>query len=323
MDKYIRDLFNDEILDKLIKFYNLELNDVYKVGGFENFIYGYNRDSKDYILRISHSGHRVIELVKSELDFIDYLAKNNANVSTPVKSIRGELVERVETSDGGYFTISCYTKAKGAPPKRDNVNDAVLYNYGKTIGLFHRLTKDYKPSAGILPRFNWDDDPFYTNARAYLKSEDDIIYQRLQEVMDKIRTIPQNRDNYGLIHTDIHFGNVFVDDNNLTVFDFDDCSYFYFISDIAIALFYFMYFAEVNRQEIADKFLNTFMKGYNTENKLAEEDYKAMNLFLKFREITLYIVVLRSCDLATDKWGQKYHQFYRQRIIDDVAFLED
>jgi len=41
-----------------------------------------------------------------------------------------------------------------------------------------------------------------------------------------------------LIHTDVHAGNFFVDDGRITVFDFDDSSYQWFASDIAIALYY-------------------------------------------------------------------------------------
>ena len=321
MDKYIHDLFNDEILVSLIKYYDLTLKDILKVGGFENYIYGYKRDSNDYILRISHSSHRSLDMVKAELDFINYLAMNNANVSTPVLSNQGNFVEKEKDREGGYFTISSYTKARGIPPKKDHIKDVFLYNYGKTVGMFHRLTKDYHESNGVKKRFNWDRDPLIVNARRYLPAEDDLIYEKFITLINEIKEIPQNRDNFGLIHTDIHFGNFFVEDNNLTVFDFDDCCYFYFVSDIAIALFYYLYFVEENRDKVGRDFLNKFMKGYLSENPLNREDYQLIDKFLKLREIILYIVVLRSCDLTTDKWGQKYYQFYRHRILNDIPFV--
>lgn len=321
MDKFIHELFTNDIFEDLIKQFGLTSNEVYKVGGFENYIYGYKRHNQDYILRISHSSHRSLEMIKAELDFVFYLATNNANVSTPVKSINEELVEKVDCNDDSYFTISSYTKALGVPPTKDLVNDVFLYNYGKTIGMFHRLTKDYKESKGIEKRFLAVDDPLILNAKKYLLDGDEIIYQKLMKLLDEIKAIPVTKDNFGLIHTDIHFGNFFVNNNELSVFDFDDCSYFYFVSDIAIALFYYLYFTEEKRDEIGKHFIEQFMKGYVTENIISDEDLSHLDKFLKLREIILYLVVNRSCDINTNKWAHKYYHFYRDRIINDIPFI--
>ena len=51
-------------------------------------------------------------------------------------------------------------------------------------------------------------------------------------------SLPKDDDCYGLIHADIHQGNFFVDENdNITIFDFDDCHYHWFAYDLAVPLF--------------------------------------------------------------------------------------
>lgn len=320
MDIKSLEVFNDNILNKAGALFGVKFNELIKVGGFENLIYGYSLNDRDYILRISHSLHRTIELVEAELDFIHYLWENNANVSMPVLSVNGKFVEKIEAEDGSYFIATAFDKAKGERPKRDVLTDEFFINYGRTIGKFHKLTKDYQ--AGKSKRYRWDEDPILKNTKEYLPEEDGIIYEKLQSLINQINQIKQTNDNFGLIHTDIHMGNFFVSNNELTVFDFDDLAYQYFISDIAIVVYYYIWliFDENERVARAKKLLSLFMKGYNLENKLQEEDFLTIELFLKLREFILYIVIFRSN--VKDKWAKDYIEFYRQRIIDDIPFVD-
>lgn len=135
------------------------------LGGFENFIYGFDHNSQSYIVRISHSSHRIIEEIKSEQDFACYLAENGAKVSKPIKTIHNSLVEEINASDGSYFIFSAYTKAPGRAPKPSDASDDFFFEYGKTVGRFHFLTKKYTPSKGIKRRFHWYQDDIIDNAK--------------------------------------------------------------------------------------------------------------------------------------------------------------
>jgi amicoumacin kinase len=321
VEKHIRDCFNETILAEAAQLFGISLKEVKAVGGFENYIYGYQKNGIDYILRIGHSDHRSLEMVEAELDFVNYLANNKSNVSVPCLSINKRLVEVVDCEDGSYFTITSYYKSQGSHMKRDMLTDQFLINYGKTIGRFHHLTKDYKP--GLHKRFNWDDDLLIKEAQAYLPVDELFVVEKLESIIKEINLIPRNRDNFGLIHTDIHMGNFFVSNNELTVFDFDDCAYQYFISDIAIALFYYImsYKDEEERNNKAKHFMNYLMKGYQMDNSIDEASFKTIHLFLKLRELILYIVIYRSCDIETNQWAQDYLSYYRERIRNDVPFI--
>jgi amicoumacin kinase len=322
MEKHIRDCFNDAILSEAAKLFGTSLEEVKAVGGFENFIYGYQKNEIDYILRIGHSDHRSLEMVEAELDFVNYLAEHQANVSVPIVSINGKLVEVVECADKSYFTVTSYHKSLGTHVRRDSVTDQFFINYGKTIGKLHRLTKDYQE--GTYKRYSWDDDLLIKEAREYLPKEELFVVEKLETVVKQIHQIPKNRNNYGLIHTDIHMGNFFVLNDELSVFDFDDSAYQYFISDIAIALFYYVAFIkdEEVRNEKAKQFMTLFMQGYKLENTVDAESFHQIQLFLKLREIILYIVIYRSCDIETDEWAKNYIALYRNRILNNIDFIE-
>ena len=80
METHIKKAFTDAILDQVGKLYEIEAKSLYKVGGFENFIYGFEREDKVFIVRISHSDHRTYDMLESELDFVFYLADHGAQV---------------------------------------------------------------------------------------------------------------------------------------------------------------------------------------------------------------------------------------------------
>ncbi|MFH0766573.1 MAG: phosphotransferase [Bacillota bacterium] len=324
MEAHMKALFNHQILEEAGKHFDVELKDLFKVGGFENFIYGYKKSEEEFILRISHSSHRTYEELLAELDFVNYLAVHHANVSIPIVSKEKNLVEKIDIKNS-YFTVSSYIKAKGERPTPEYFNENFFFNYGRTIGNFHRLAKKYHPRNSTIKRFKWDGDPLFINARSYLLDTDEIIYNRFTELIKKLNQLPITKENYGLIHTDIHIGNFFTKDDQLCVFDFDDCAYMWFISDIAIALFYYLDFSmrdETHEKENAHFFMTHFMKGYLTENKLSYEDMSMMQDFLKLRELVLYIVLYRSVDMEQNNFAKRYVDKYRNRIIHHVPFVE-
>lgn len=322
MDKFIYELLTDDIIKKALSFYNASS---YKtLGGFENFVFEFENSNGSYILRLTHSSHRNENQIKSELDFIYYLSQNNANVAMPIKNIKGDFLECIHCTDDSYFIVSAFEKAKGERPTRALVNNELLINYGRTIGKFHKLTKSYVPHSNIEKRTSWENDLIFNNLNEFLKAEDKIIYENFLELKEKILKIPKTIDNYGLLHTDVHFGNFFIENNDLCVFDFDDSAYQYFISDIAIALFYYLYFQfdDDLRISMADNFMTYFMMGYLQENNLSKEDYLQIDLFLKMREFVLYFVIYRGCNLETENWAKKYISFYRDRLINKIRYVE-
>jgi len=325
MEQWIKTLFDDDVLEVAGACFGVEKKDISFVGGFENFIYGFKKDNQSYILRISHTSHRTIHDTMAELDFVRHLADHGAPVSKPVLSINKQWVEPILAKDGSVFTVSCYHHAKGERPTRAHVTPEFLFNYGKTIGQFHLLTTQYQPEDHLQKRFIWDQDPLLVHAKSYLPAHDTIIFERFREIVEAINRLPKNYLNYGLIHTDIHMGNFFVSNHELTVFDFDDSAYMHFISDVAIALFYFIVFMKADEAEKlikADFFMTHFMKGYLSVYRLPKQDYLEIPKFLKLREMVLYIVFYRSTDIKHDEFARRYVETHRESIINHTPVID-
>ena len=326
MEKHIHTLFNENILTQASSRYEMDPDSLKKVGGFENYVYGYTLKGKDYILRITHSSHRSSDLIRSELDWLEYLYQNNANVCMPVYSLQEQLIEIIPVSHDNYFIATAFSKAPGRHMKAEDATEQLFKQWGKAIGRMHYLTKNYVPKDGIATRPIWHDDPIFYNAYEYIPSEHKIVADKLCELVDRLKSLPKEKDGYGLIHTDIHSGNFFINEGTITVFDFDDSSYQYFISDIAIALFYCLLGPDTteHRLAFADTFLTAFLKGYREENHLEDKWLLLLPDFLKLRELELYVVIYRSCDMNNPgPWEQNYMNNRLWLIEHDVPFLGD
>lgn len=320
MEPKIKALFQDDILEVSKTLYDMDLNSCQFLGGFESFVYEYRFEDKAFILKISHSSHRTQSQIESEFDFVNHLYQQGASVSKPILN-RHHRFTHTYPLDEGYFTISSTEKALGNRPTDLLTNRVIQHNYGKTIGLFHHLTMSYEPKISIEKRFTWVDDPLIVECRNYLDESDGFVYDEMIKVMDQIQKIPQTMTNYGLIHTDIHRSNFLVqEDQTLTVFDFDDAAYFYFMSDIAIAIFYTLFFMP-NKDEVAEAFILQLMQGYQETHPMSKADFLTIPLFLRFRTIVLYLALKRSTQ-KTDPFTMKYNGLYLDSIQQNLPFLQ-
>ncbi|WP_430022355.1 phosphotransferase [Paenibacillus sp. MABNR03] len=79
---------------------------------------------------------------------------------------------------------------------------------------------------------------YLLRAKDYLPSELQPILIALDELKVQLASLPVNADNFGLIHGDINVGNFTIDeDGGITLFDFDECQYSWYVEDIAIQLY--------------------------------------------------------------------------------------
>lgn len=319
MNEIIKTAMSDEILSSLVELYNVNLQDLKNLDGFENFVYEY--DFK--IFRFIHSVHRSYSDVLAEMEFIDYLKENDASVPIVYHSKNNKIVEKVNCKDNHYFSITCYSKAEGDFVKKEDMSSELFYTLGKDIGRLHQLTKKYQP---INKRIEWYEEDYISDCIPYLTEEDELVLMKSYEVFGKIKALPKNENNYGLIHTDLHFHNMFYKEGKFTFFDFDDCSYKYFISDIAIVLYYYFVFNDrtSDRIEKTKEILVPFMKGYQTENKLDYNEFLLLNDFLKLRETILYLVV-KADSYKEDNNPQTHHflSYLKKNIEDDITFYDN
>ncbi len=322
MEQRIKQRYSEAMYRQALARYDIELDQVKRLDGFESFIYEYARDGREFILRIGHSLRRSPGLIAGEVDWINYLADGGVSVSRAVASPAGKLVEAIDDGQGGLFLATAFEKASGAPIRIETWPGDFSKRYGQLIGRMHALSKNYQPPKPSWRRPAWNDQ-LMLDLEPWIPDTEPLVKQRWSDLHTYLETLPTDQDAYGLIHQDAHAGNFFVDGDHIILFDFDDCVYAWFAYDIAIVLFYAVMGAE-DWPTFTHSFMTQFLTGYAEENQLPAKWLAEMPYFLKLREIDLYAVIHRSFDVQNidHPWVKRYMDGRRQRIETDTPYID-
>jgi len=322
MDSKITQRYNDDILHQAMNCFGIDADKIELLDGFESFIYEYSYQERDFILRIGHSLRRSPELIAGEVDWINYLAEGGASVSRAIYSQRGALVEAIDDGQGGQFLATAFVKAQGVPSWEIDWTAAFVEHYGQVIGRIHALTKDYIPTDPSWRRPEWNSHG-NLDLEDWLPPSESAALSKFQELMPHFNSLPKDRDGFGLIHQDAHGANFYVYEGQITLFDFDDCVYGWFIYDIAMVLFYAAMW-EKDKTAFTSDFMADFLRGYKRENQLDPRWLKELPYFLKLREIDLYAVIHRSMDVENldDPWCQGYMSGRKEKIENGAPYID-
>jgi len=323
MDPKIAVLFNNNILTTARQRYDIAPDKIHLLDGFESFIYEFNRTDGDYILRISHSRRRSTDMIRGEVDWINYLSDGGATVARAVLSSTGNLIEPVNDGQGGQFLCTAFVKARGRIAGREQINDRLFLNYGRLLGRMHALSKTYKPSNPAWKRYAWDSPENNTPDRQLPQAETSIR-EKYHQLFGYLQTLPRDPDGYSMIHQDAHLANLFVDEEyTLTLFDFDDCVYGQFIYDIAMVLFYIAEWGGDDIPGFAGRFMPVFLRGYREYNQLDPHWLLEIPYFLKLREIDLFAAILFTMgEKPEDPWCARFMDGRREKIESGIPFID-
>ncbi len=285
-------------LPEFAKQYNIDPKLLQKLyGGYENTIFGHNEDERGAVLRITPSSHRTLQQIRAEIDWLSYLTENGVSAVCPQQSVDGNIVETIEYN-GSYMTAVCFEYASGRLATPQDFNEDLFRNWGQLMGRIHSLTKNYSPEPDITKRWEWYEDSYLN--RESIPSNQVKVLERFDSVIEYIRDLPINNDSYGLIHMDMHHQNLFLDGKKITLLDFDDCQYGFFILDIANTLGFSIWEKNKNEtnREFATRFLDCFMEGYERENQLDDVWMENLPTAMKVFEFIHYIAFNQDYDLA-------------------------
>ncbi len=138
----------------------------------------------------------------------------------------------------------------------------------------------------------------FLDVERYIPTDHDIR-NNAQKIIQDVKELPPSQFQYGLIHADVYQENMFLADGELWLFDFDNCEYGHYISDIAIALYAALWRVpnEAERAEFSERFLRSLFAGYREQHQLSRREIEALPLVLQLREVLIYTVARKMLDL--------------------------
>jgi Ser/Thr protein kinase RdoA (MazF antagonist) len=306
----------EQILSRGCDLFGLEFEKAINIGGNDGAVYSVSAKDGEYILKFVYTSGSNIPVVLDKIAFINYLGDNGVGVASYLPSISNNIIETLETDtmNGNKATVivSKHRKALGKHLDPRNPEDWAPRNFrawGSLMGRMHTLTKSF--TGGSLIK-HWNDEIAFMISTC----NDDGVIAKWHSLEKELSMLSKGPDEYGLIHNDLHSWNFFVNDGQLTIFDFDVCTHHWFMTDIAItldAVIHYGPYEPAARNANAQRFIDSFLEGYSTENTLSREWLIMMPMFLRYRQMLLYSVKCAD-DRTLSHW--------RDSIIEDRPIVE-
>lgn len=293
---------------------SLELFKYYRISS--NAIYPFQLNGKTQFLRFSPKGEKDKGNILAELDFISYLASNQYGVLKTAAAKNGKKIVEMQTPWGDYYA-SVFKRVAGVQLNKTDLSDQVIISYGKSLGKLQKLSSEYKPLNN--KRWSYKDvlnwiltilDEFPNEKLASKETE------LLQKYFD---SIPMTKDNFGLIHYDFEYDNVFYDEKTKLcyVIDFDDSMYHWYVMDIERSV---SSLQDCIQPEVLQQKKQMFMDGYRTEFEIPDKMLSLLPACRRFAHLYGYVRVLRS---LKDKWGHEPEWLIHLRASLTEAMKED
>lgn len=326
--------YSETILEEACQRFGFARNRLEELEG-SAFVYEGLLDGRACILKISPGisnndekiiGATVGQLL-GEVDFVHYLDRNGVPVALPVASRSGNWVEVIPLDDEACFMAYAFEKVPGFMyPDADEVEfpEAVLVEWGRLLGMMHRLAGSYQPPSPDWSRLGWEYDDLF-DYKSLIPADQSIVWQRYEEMLATLNALPRDPQVYGLTHGDLHHGNFFDDNGRLIVFDFDAAHYIWFIADITNALYNCLPLPRsrtARRREFSVHFLTQLFRGYALEKAVDQAWLDRIPLFLKLCEMLTYSYFYKYWDFSQLSERRKNTLTeIRQRIENNVPVV--
>ena len=322
-------MFTKETLLSLAKRYTSKVDSVELLGESHNTVYKINCDNP-FILRITSVRHRSRNELLSELDFILFLHNNNVPVATPMQSFSGDIIIEYVFEDDILFIIA-FKMADGMQwcEKKDDIyrNDTYyLKSIGISLGKIHKAARNYQILNNI-PRRKYFEGQHLIKAYDIFEKYNAELYKSYKRFMQDLSLLNKNSENFGLTHGDYLMSNYNITiDNKVIVYDFDECEYSWFVSDIAVYMYYYITgpdpLSVESKDHTAIKAILLFMSGYLSENDLPLNELKQLNLFFILRDYVLLSMIIEKGEENYSWWDEKLVKAAVPRILERKSFVD-
>lgn len=278
------------IAEQILKQWNHERGTVRFFRSSANFVYRFRQGGKPCFLRFADTSERMRDTIEAEIDILQWVARRGMTVTSPLPSRNGNFVETVAT-DLGTFHAVVFAGLEGSQLDIEDLDDSQFGKWGAVLGKLHSIVQGYTGSA-LSARSTWQDHLEFV--RAYLPEEKSAVQSEFEQVVSSLQMLPVTPDTCGLIHFDFELDNLYWQNQTIGIGDFDDCSYAWYIMDIAFAL------RDLFREgiDLHKRSFLAFMRGYRTQHELDAELVSQLPLFLRMAKLLTYARLVRSMDLS-------------------------
>lgn len=289
-------------------------------------------DDEPIVLRVHRPGYHSLAAIRSELAWMRAL-RTETSVSTPeLLAARDGTDVVVAEVDGDVLHVDAVTFVAGCTAEEDP--DAVGFEeLGRLTAIMHRHARQWSFPDGFT-RFRWDLDSIlgpqarWGNWRLApgLTDEDRTwIARAADDITARLAEFGSAPDRFGLVHADLRLANLMVNpsstDSGITVIDFDDCGWSWYLADLGAAVSF------IEDTAAGERIIAEWLDGYFEAGSLPADHLALIPSFVMLRRINLtaWIASHSDADAAADLGTDFAPNTARlaERYLEDRTWLQD
>ncbi|TCK30213.1 Ser/Thr protein kinase RdoA (MazF antagonist) [Ancylobacter aquaticus] len=276
---------------------------------------------REIVFRVHRPGYHSRAEIESELAWLSALGREQVVPTlTPVPQTEGSLI--AELDEGGTRR---HAVAFERVPGREPAEGDDLARWYRELGAinarlhlharrwqrpegFTRKRWDYDAMLGKVKLWgDWRAAPGLTTAgRAVLERTDAV----LRDLLDDYGT---GEKRFGLVHADMRLANLLVEGDRLSVIDFDDCGFSWYLYDFASAVSFSEHEPYIPTLQAA------WIEGYRSVAPLTDDDCAILPVFIMLRRLLLTAWIASHAETPT---AQALGEGYTHGTVDLArAFL--
>lgn len=196
-------------------------------------------DGRRYTLRITPASEQAARLLHDEVAWLDFVTSYDVAVPAPIRNRAGALVTPV---DPHPYLACLFTWLEGQPATT-GLAPSALYDLGHTIATLHRASRAFPLPTDrpfrtgftydarlVVDHRTWLAQPHAARSAA----QSAIVDTAITYAMDAFTHMANDPAHAGLIHADIHLGNLILAGDRVALIDFEQLGWGPFAYDLAV-----------------------------------------------------------------------------------------
>jgi len=282
------------LADEALKHYARRVDTCRFLGHGENATFQVTADGgRQFLLRIHRNDYHSRQGILEELGWLQELSDDSTLiVPRPIRSKRGQWVECVETrlvGEARHCTVLEWIEGRFI---NKSLNPSHMKTLGQCIGRLHKIGLHCR----IVERRYWNAEGL-VGPNATLGSLDDLKVSSSDQ-----RTISESRRltfralkryeskfpyKQGMIHADLHFGNLLLSQGRIAMIDFDDCGFGFHAYDLVVPCRHAEAILGKRRRRELSAFREALIEGYCREANWDRHDDEVFSHMIMARRFAL------------------------------------
>ncbi len=244
---------------------------------------------REFIFRVHRPGYHTRAEIESELAWLAALKTDRVvDTLTPIAQTDGRLLADIE-DDGTVRHVVAFEPIPGQEPDEASGLARWFHELGAISARLHNHVRGWTQPEGFVRKvWNFDStlgsNPLWGDWRegVGLTAEGREILERTANVLrERLGQYGETSETFGLIHADLRCANLLIAGDRLSVIDFDDCGFSWYLYDFAAAISF------LEHEPYIPELLTAWIAGYRTVTPLSDDETAIIPTFIMLRRMLL------------------------------------